>query len=71
MELNFKKNWMKWIDNTMLMKDATFWEESNTMSDWLRSEGKNTLPDLENLVFFSVVDDDDMLDCFFKSTSSK
>jgi hypothetical protein len=33
--------------------------------DWSRSEGKNTLPDLENLAFFSVVDgNDDMLDCF-------
>jgi hypothetical protein len=26
---------MKWIDNTVLMKDATFWNESSTMSESL------------------------------------
>jgi hypothetical protein len=31
MELNFKNNWMKWIDNTVLMKDATFWNEQGAL----------------------------------------
>jgi hypothetical protein len=40
MELDFKKNSMKWMDSTVLMKNITFWNEANTMNEVVMSNDK-------------------------------
>jgi hypothetical protein len=38
MELDFENNSMNWMDNMVLMKDITFWNEASTMSEILMNE---------------------------------